>query len=100
MSLINGKIGLALKWTKYCVISEILRVFRQVDPNVNPILYELVTLTAIATFHINDAKSYFSIVTLSKNNNIKFLENIKQGFTRKTSWNKYRSKVTTQTKKQ
>ena len=32
------------------------------------------------------------------NDNIKFLENIKQGFKRTISWNKYRSKITTQPK--
>ena len=34
---------------------------------------------------------------LSKNDTIKFLENIKQGFKRTISWNKYRSEITTQT---
>ena len=32
------------------------------------------------------------------NDNIKFLENIKQGFKRTVSWNKYRSEITTQPK--
>ena len=32
------------------------------------------------------------------NDNIKFLENIKQGFKRTISWNKYRSEITTQPK--
>ena len=35
---------------------------------------------------------------MSINNNINFLENIKQGFKRKIYWNKYRSKITTQPK--
>ena len=35
---------------------------------------------------------------MSINGNIKFLENIKQGFKTRISWNKYRSEVTTQTK--
>ena len=35
---------------------------------------------------------------MSINDNIKFLENIKQGFKRTISWNKYRSEITTQTK--
>ena len=33
------------------------------------------------------------VVTLSINNNINFLENIKQGFKRITAWNKYKSEV-------
>ena len=39
-----------------------------------------------------------SIVTLSINDNINFLENIKKGFKRTVSWNIYRSEITTQTK--
>ena len=35
---------------------------------------------------------------MSVNDNIKFLENINQGFKRTISWNKYRSGITTQTK--
>ena len=35
---------------------------------------------------------------MSINDNINFLENIKQGFKRIISWNKYRSEITTQTK--
>ena len=35
---------------------------------------------------------------MSFNDSIKFLENIKQGFRRTISWNKYRSEITTQTK--
>ena len=33
------------------------------------------------------------------NDNVKFLENIKQGLKRKISWNKYRSDITTHAKK-
>ena len=36
------------------------------------------------------------VVTLSINDNIKFLENIKQGLERTISWNQYRSEMTTQ----
>ena len=41
---------------------------------------------------------YVPIVTLSINDNITFLENIKQGLKRTISLNKYKSKITTQTK--
>ena len=41
---------------------------------------------------------YLPVVTLSTNDNILFLENIKQGFTRTISWIKCRSEITTQTK--
>ena len=43
-------------------------------------------------------KLYLPVVTLPINDNIKLLENIKQGFKRTISWNKYRSETTTQPK--
>ena len=46
------------------------------------------TTTTSATFHINNANFYVPVVTLSINNNIKFLENEKQGFRRTVSSNK------------
>ena len=50
------------------------------------------------SFTITSTKRYVPAVTLSINNNIKFLENIKQGFKRAISWNKYRSEITAQPK--
>ena len=47
---------------------------------------------------ITSTKLYVPVVTLSINNNIKFLENIKQGSKRTISFNKYRSERTTQPK--
>ena len=47
---------------------------------------------------ITSTKLYVPVVTLSINGNIQFLENIKQGFKIAISWNRYRSKITTQTK--
>ena len=47
---------------------------------------------------IPSTKLYVPVVTLSINDNIKFLENIKQGFKRTIYWNKYRSEITTQTR--
>ena len=38
------------------------------------------TQTTCATFQINDTKLYIPVVTLLINGNIKFLENVKQGF--------------------
>ena len=40
----------------------------------------MATTTNSATFQINNAKIYVPVVTLLINNNIKVLENIKQGF--------------------
>ena len=47
---------------------------------------------------ITSTSLYIPVVTLSVNDNAKFSENIKQGFKRKISWNKYRSEITTQPK--
>ena len=49
-------------------------------------------------FMITSTTLYVPIVTLSINYNIKFLENIKHGFERTISCNKYWSEVTTQPK--
>ena len=51
------------------------------------------------SFAVTNTKLYVPAVTLSINDNIKLLENIKQGFKRTISWNKYRSEITTQPKK-
>ena len=51
-----------------------------------------------AKFQINNAKIYVPVVTLSINDNIKFLEIIKQGFKRTISWNKCIFEITTQPK--
>ena len=45
---------------------------------------------------INDCKLYIPVVTLSKDDKIKLLTNLKSGFTRKIIWNKYRSRVSTE----
>ena len=63
---------------------------------VNPPV--VATATTSARFRINNAKFYVPVVTLSIDDNIKFLKNIKQGFKRTICWKKYRSKITTQPK--
>ena len=85
MPLINCGTELSLRRTRNCVITEVSRTFREVDPNVDPVEYEVATLTTSATFQINNDKLYVPVITLSINNNIIFLENIKQGFKRTIS---------------
>ena len=51
-----------------------------------------------AIIQINNAKFYVPVVILSINDNVTFLENIKQRFKRTISWNKDRSEITTQPK--
>ena len=42
---------------------------------------------------ITDTKLYVPVVTLSKENDIKLLEQLKSGFKRTIKWNKYRSQM-------
>ena len=45
---------------------------------------------------IKDTKLYVPVVTLSKENDIKLLEQLKYGFKRTVKWNKYRPQMTIQ----
>ena len=68
------------------------------NPDTNPPVRDVVGIqTTAATSQINNVK-HVPVVTLSTNDNIKFLKNIKQGFKRAISWSQYRSEITTQTK--
>ena len=49
-----------------------------------------------AKFKITDTKLYVPVVTLSKENDIKLLEQLKTGFKRTIKWNEYRSQMTIQ----
>ena len=100
LTLIKREIELDLPWSKECVTSEVSVIPRipgnpDADP---PVLEEPEIQTTPATVQINNAKIYVPVVTLSINDNMKFLENIKQEFKRTISWNKYRSEIATQPK--
>ena len=112
LSLINREIELNLTWSRYlftrtisfvwhCVIFEIINTPETYAyPNVDPhIVHAPESVTAGATFQTNNAKFYVPVVALVKNDNIKFLEHLKQGFKRIVSWDKYRSEITTQWRK-
>ena len=47
------------------------------------------TITSDETFKINSAKLYLAVTTFSIHDNIKFLENLKQGFKKTIFWDKY-----------
>ena len=88
--LISCEVFLELKWHKNCIITSLEQ--RQVDagpPVVNG-------TTTGATLTVNDCKLYIPVVTLSKNDEIKLLTNLKLGFKREIIWNKYRSQMTTE----
>ena len=69
--LINCEVNLILTWSSTCVIT---------DSN------------GAATFAITDTKLYVPVVTLSTQENNKFLQQLKSGFKRVINWNKYLSK--------
>ena len=75
LPLINCEIELDLSWSKECTIPEISITPRiPANPNANLPVQEVAAIqTTGATFQINNAKLYFQVITLSINNNIKFL---------------------------
>ena len=89
MPLFNSEIELDLSWSKECLISEISTTHRVTgDPNANPTFPDMEAIqTTGATFQINNVKLYVPVATLSINDKITFLENIKQRFKRTISWN-------------
>ena len=95
MPLINCEINLILTWSENCVLTS--KATRDANPNVNPAI-AAVNYPTNATFKITDTKLYVPVVTLSKENDIKLLEQLKSGFKRTIKWNKYRSEMTKQTK--
>ena len=90
--LISCEVSLELKWNKNCVITSLKE--RQVDADP-PVVRDGAPPTG-ATLAINDCKLYIPIVTLSKDDEIKLLTNLKSGFTKELEWNKNRSQMTTE----
>ena len=74
MPLINCEVNLILTWSSSCVL------IATAIQNQN------------ATFAITDTKLYVPVVTLSTQENTKFLQQLKSGFKRVINWNKYLSK--------
>ena len=69
--LINCEVNLILTWSANCVL-----IYTNVA-NQNP------------TFEITETKLYVSVVTLSTQDSTKLLKQLKPGFKRTISWNKY-----------
>ena len=74
MPLINYEVELIPAWSKSCAIT-------------NP--------TAEGKFAITDTKLYVPVVILSTQDNVKLLQELKPGFKRKITWNKYESSIKT-----
>ena len=75
MPLIDCEVNLILTWSQNCVIA---------STNVS---------NQNATFAITDTKLYVPVITLSQHDNAKLLQQLKSGFKRVISWNKYISKT-------
>ena len=78
--MIICKTELNFSWTKDCAL---------IEQNNN--------ITDVKLF-ITSTKLFVTVVTLSINDNVKFLENVKREFKRTISWNRYRSENITQLK--
>ena len=74
MPLINCEVNLILTWSSNCVL------IATAVPN------------QVATFEKTDTKLYVPVVTLSTQENTKFLQQLQSGFKRVINWNKYLSK--------
>ena len=74
MPLINYEIELILTWPANCVI-----IYTDIDNQV-------------PAFTITETDLYVPVVTLSTQDNVKLLPQLKLGFKRTTSWNKYLAK--------
>ena len=86
--LISREVSLELKWNKNCGITS-----QQIGVNLDGGNTAAPTGAILA---INDCKLYVLVVTLSKDDEIKLLTNLKSGFKREIIWNKYRSQMTTE----
>ena len=75
--LINCEVELILTWFKNCVLIE--KSTRDVNYNAVPRASEI-NNPENATFQITDTKLYVPVVTLSKENDIKLLEQLNSGF--------------------
>ena len=76
-------------------VRQISKTTIEADYDANPVVYEIDN-HEIVTFQLTDIKSYLPVVTLSRVNNKKLLEQLKSGFKRTVKWNKYRSQMTIQ----
>ena len=93
--LINCEVELILTWFKNCVL--ISKARREANYDADPVIYETDNPENVI-FEITDTKLYVPVVTLSKENDTKPLEQLKLGFKRTIKWNKCRSQMTIQPK--
>ena len=85
--LINSEVELILTCSKNCVLA---------DMTVNAAANPAIVAPTRLEFKITDTKLYVRGVTLSKEHDIKLLEQLKSGFKRNIKWNKYKSQMNIQ----
>ena len=89
--LINCEVELILTRSKNCVLADMaVRAVQGGNPAI--------VARSNSTFKITGTKLYVPTVTFSKENDTKFLQQLKLGFKRNIKWNKYRSQMTIQSK--
>ena len=74
MPLINCEVNIILTWSKDCLITN---------------------STGAEKFAIGEIKSYVLVVTLSTQDNVNLLQQLKSGFKRTINWKKYQSSIKT-----
>ena len=95
MPLSNCEVELILTWFKNCALID--KSTREANYGANPVAYEIDN-PENAIFELTDIKLYVPVVTLSKENHIQLLEQLKTGFKRTIKWSKYRSQMSIQPK--
>ena len=91
IALISCEVSLELKWDKNCVLTSLeQRVIAGADPPARD------NEPTCASLEITKSILYIPVVTLSKDDEIKLLTNLKSGFKREIIWNKYRLQMTTE----
>ena len=89
--LINCEIELILTWSQNCALADMTA--RAAGNNNDP---PAIGAPTGLEFQITDTKLHIPVVTLSKENDKRILEQLKSGFKRTVKWNKYRSQMTIQ----
>ena len=83
--MINCVVELILTWPKNCVLADM--TVRAPGNNNDP---PAIAAPTGLEFEIIDTKLFVPVATLSKENDIKVLEQLKTGFKRTIKWNKCR----------
>ena len=93
--LINCEVSLTLTWSGNCVITS--KTTRETDSDSETAVAGINNPINVV-FKITECKLYVPVVTLSAEDDNKLLEQLKTGFKRTITWNKYRSEMSNQTK--